>query len=133
MTAFLDQYEHILHFVAELLAYTLELVGILIIVVGSFRALVRLIRNFRSRGQFNVVIDLGRALALALEFKMGAEIIKTVIIHDIMELITLAIVILIRALLAVIIHWEIKMERRDEITKSLDDIAAMSDKNTKKK
>jgi uncharacterized membrane protein len=133
MTAFLDQYEHILHFIAELLAYTLELVGILIIVVGSFRALVRLIRNFRSRGQFNVVIDLGRALALALEFKMGAEIIKTVIIHDIMELITLAIVILIRALLAVIIHWEIKMERRDEITKSLDDIAAMSDKNTKKK
>jgi uncharacterized membrane protein len=133
MTAFLDQYEHILHFVAELLAYTLELVGILIIVVGSFRALVRLIRNFRSRGQFNVVIDLGRALALALEFKMGAEIIKTVIIHDIMELITLAIVILIRALLAVIIHWEIKMERKEEITKSLDDIAAMSDKNAKKK
>jgi uncharacterized membrane protein len=133
MTAFLDQYEHILHFVAELLAYTLELVGILIIVVGSFRALVRLIRNFRSRGQFNVVIDLGRALALALEFKMGAEIIKTVIIHDIMELITLAIVILIRALLAVIIHWEIKMERREEITKSLDDITALSQSKTTKK
>jgi uncharacterized membrane protein len=133
MTAFLGAYQQLLHSIAELTAYTLELVGILIIVIGSVRALVRLLRHIRSRGHFNVVIDLGRALALALEFKMGAEIIKTVIIHDIRELITLAIVILIRALLSVIIHWEIKMERKEEITKSLDDITALSQSKTTKK
>ena len=55
-----------------------------------------------------MVIDLGKALALALEFKMGAEIIKTVIIHNLEELAILGVVIVIRALLAVIIHWEIR-------------------------
>lgn len=114
MDAFINQYEQILHYFAEFMAFTLELIGILIIVIGSVRALVRLARHIRSRGHFNVVIDLGRALALALEFKMGAEIINTVIVHDLKELATLAIVILIRALLAVIIHWEIKMEKQEE-------------------
>ncbi len=114
MAAFIDQYERILHYFAEFMAFTLEFIGILIIVIGSIRALVRLARHIRSRGRFNVVIDLGRALALALEFKMGAEIINTVIVHDLKELATLAIVILIRALLAVIIHWEIKMEKQEE-------------------
>ena len=116
MAAFIDQYERILHYFAEFMAFTLEFIGILIIVIGSIRALVRLARHIRSRGRFNVVIDLGRALALALEFKMGAEIINTVIVHDLKELATLAIVILIRALLAVIIHWEIRMEQHDAVS-----------------
>ena len=68
--------------------------------------------TLRHPEPFNVVIDLGKSLALALEFKMGAEIINTVIIRDLKELAILAIVILIRALLAVIIHWEIKMEKQ---------------------
>jgi uncharacterized membrane protein len=45
---------------------------------------------------------------------MGAEIIHTVIVRDLKELGILAVVILIRALLAVIIHWEIRMEQKDE-------------------
>ena len=110
----LDSYESILHTFAEFMVCTLELIGILIIVFGSVKALTHLARRFRHPKPFNIVIDLGRSLALALEFKMGAEIIKTVIVHDLKELATLAIVILIRALLAVIIHWEIKMEKQSE-------------------
>ena len=45
---------------------------------------------------------------------MGSEIIHTVIVRDLKELGILAVVILIRALLAVIIHWEIRMEQKDE-------------------
>ena len=59
-----------------------------------------------------MVIDLGKALSLALEFKMGAEIIKTVIIHNLNELAILGIVIIIRALLAFLIHWEIRLEEK---------------------
>ncbi len=114
LSTVIQTYGEFLHSFAEIIAYTLELVGILIIVVGSVKALIHLVRRLRHPEPFNVVIDLGRSLALALEFKMGAEIINTVIVHDLKELATLAIVILIRALLAVIIHWEIKMERREE-------------------
>ena len=61
-----------------------------------------------------MVVDLGKALSLALEFKMGAEIINTVIVHNLEELSILGVVILIRALLAFIIHWEIRTERNEE-------------------
>lgn len=103
-----------LHPVAEISASILELIGIVIIIVGSCRALVRLIKNVVKKKGFHVVVDLGKALSLALEFKMGAEIIKTVIIHNLEELAILGIVIIIRALLAFIIHWEIQLEEKTE-------------------
>ena len=124
MSVFMNGYENLLHHIAEFMAYTLELIGILIIAVGSVKALILLARRFRHPKPFNIVINLGRSLALALEFKMGAEIINTVIVHDLKELATLAVVILIRALLAVIIHWEIKMEQQEEKGKDLHEDAA---------
>ena len=111
---FVTEYKDILALIAEFSASTLELVGILIIIIGSFRALVRLFTCLLNKRPFHVVIDLGKALSLALEFKMGAEIIKTVIIHNIEELAILGIVIVIRALLAFIIHWEIRTEEKDK-------------------
>ena len=100
--------------IAEISASILELIGIIIIIIGSCRALVRLIKSAISKKGFHVVVDLGKALSLALEFKMGAEIIKTVIIHNLEELAILGVVIVIRALLAFIIHWEIRMEEKNE-------------------
>ena len=114
MDAFLHNYEHILHSLAEVSALTLEFIGVLIIVVGSAKSLVSLVSNLIRHRAINIVIELGKTLALALEFKMGAEIIKTVIVHDLQELAVLGIVILIRALLAFLIHWEMKMEKKDE-------------------
>ena len=108
-------YKDILYPFAELSASTLELIGILIIVLGSGRALVKLIQSLQKKTPFHVVSDLGKALSLALEFKMGAEIIKTVIIHNLEELSILGVVILIRALLSVIIHWEIKVEEKSAL------------------
>lgn len=106
-------YQEILHYIAELAVHTLELIGILIIMVGSVKAVVLVVSRLRSKKPANVVISLGRALSLALEFKMGAEIINTVIIRDLGELAILAVVIIIRALLAILIHWEMKAEMRD--------------------
>lgn len=111
--AFVNNYEHILHNIAELSALSLEFIGVIIIVIGSIKSLVQMISNLIRHRRINIVIELGKTLALALEFKMGAEIIKTVIVHDLTELAVLGIVILIRALLAFLIHWEIKMEKQD--------------------
>lgn len=111
--AFVNNYESILHHIAELSALSLEFIGVIIIVIGSVKSLIQLISNLIRHRRINIVIELGKTLALALEFKMGAEIIKTVIVHDLTELAVLGIVILIRALLAFLIHWEIKMEKKD--------------------
>lgn len=95
---------------AEIVIYSLELVGIVIIVAGSVKAVGMMLRRFRGEGSVSVVNRLGRSLSLALEFKMGAEIVNTVIVRELNELGILAVVILIRALLAFIIHWEMKAE-----------------------
>ena len=110
----LNGYSDILHTVAQFAIYTLEMIGILIIVIGSVKALAMIFSRLIKKQKQNIVIDLGRSLALALEFKMGAEIINTVIIRDLSELLILAIVIGIRAILAVLIHWEIKTEKNEE-------------------
>ena len=106
-------YKTILHYVAELTVDTLEFIGISIIIIGSFRVLIMLLSRLRRKQPVNVIVDLGRALALALEFKMGVEIVNTVIVRDLKELGILAIVIALRAILAILIHWEIKNEKKD--------------------
>ena len=108
---FLTGYEGVLHGVAEFTVHTLELIGILIIIIGSARAILQVFASLRKKNSPNVVITLGRALAVALEFKMGAEIVNTVIIRDLKELCILGVVIALRAVLALLIHWEIKNEK----------------------
>lgn len=112
-TDFMNGYEAILHAVAEVTVHTLELIGISIIIIGSIKALAKVFSRIRKRQPVNVIIDLGRSLALALEFKMGAEIVNTVIVRDLRELGILAIVIALRAVLALLIHWEIKNEQKE--------------------
>ena len=126
MEIFLENYKVLLHHVAEIVVYSLELIGILIIVLGTIKALGLTIYRVKNKQPVNIVMELGKALSLALEFKLGAEIINTVIIRDLQELLILAVVIIIRALLAVLIHWEIKMEKDDfaklhNITKGKED------------
>ena len=114
MDRFLNGYEMILHDLAEFTVHTLELIGILIIIIGSVRAIVQVLSSIKKKSANNVVITLGRALAVALEFKMGAEIVNTVIVRELRELCILGVVIALRAVLAVLIHWEIKNEKHSD-------------------
>lgn len=116
--AFVHGYEDVLHNLAEISALTLEFIGVLIIIIGSAKSLIHLGKGLIRHRAINIVVELGKTLALALEFKMGAEIIKTVIVHDLNELAVLGVVIAIRALLAFLIHWEMKMEKKEEEEKA---------------
>jgi uncharacterized membrane protein len=109
---FIAGYGNVVHHIAEFAVYTLEFIGILIIILGTINAVAMFFDNIIKKHHANIVISLGRSLALALEFKMGAEIINTVIVRDLEELGILAIVVAIRALLAFLIHWEIKAENK---------------------
>ena len=111
---FLEGYEAVLHGIAEFTVNTLELIGILIIIIGSIMALAKYLTAIKNGNKTNIFIALGRTLAFALEFKMGAEIIKTVIVHELSELGILAVIIVLRAIMALLIHWEIKNEKKEE-------------------
>ena len=108
-------YESVLEYIASFSVITLELIGIIIIIIGTFKSIVLNFSKIISKHHHNIRIALGQSLALGLEFKMGAEIIKTVIVRDLQELIVLAFIIALRAALTVLIHWEIKTEKKEEL------------------
>lgn len=111
---FLHGYEVFIENIAHLVTYTLELIGILVIALGAFKSIYTHFTCVIKKKDTNIKIALGNCLALGLEFKMGAEIIKTVIARNMEELAILGVIIGLRAILAVLIHWEIKTEMKEE-------------------
>ena len=62
----------------------------------------------------NFQVDLAMGLAVGLEFKMAAEILKTVLLQSLDEIYMLGAVILLRALLSLLIHFELNAHKKKE-------------------
>ena len=135
MDHILEIYNQLLNVFAEITVHTLEIIGISVVIVGSIKVLIQLFKRFlhkSAEGQ-NPVIALGRSLGLALEFKMGAEIVKTVIVRELKELLILGIIIILRAILAILIHWEITTEEKEEKAHAIAREAARQREEEEKK
>ncbi len=114
LSDFISGYENIIHIFAEVIILTLELVAILTIVGGSIKSLYFKFSKLFKKNRHNIRMDLGRSLALGLEFAMGAEIIKTITIaHEWEEIAILGVIVGLRTILAVLIHWEVRMEEKE--------------------
>ena len=87
----------------------IELVGVAIILYAVGRALVALLCRSRL-----VRLELAEGIALALEFKLGAELLRTLTVRDWNELLILGAVILLRAAMTFLIQWEIRLEKKSE-------------------
>ena len=49
---------------------------------------------------------------MALSFKLGGEILRTVVVRDMSEIMQVGAIIILRAALTFLIHWEIKNEEQ---------------------
>ena len=58
----------------------------------------------------HVRLTLAKGIALSLEFKLGGEVLRTVIVREWSELAILGAIIVLRGALTFLIHWEIKTE-----------------------
>ena len=106
MTALLDNIELCLMFVVKFFTMLLELFGIIVLVSTAIKCFIKWIRHGS-----NLRVDLAQGIALSLEFKMGSEVLRTVVVREWAELAILGAVILLRGLLTFLIHWEIKHEK----------------------
>ena len=88
----------------------LELMGITIVLIGSFEAFYLYILSLFKYYKIPVKSMLANTLATGLDFKLGAEILKTVLIKNIDELWIVAAVSLLRGFIAFVIYWEMKNE-----------------------
>ena len=116
MTEFMSALESTLEIIITLSIHVLECMGISIILVGAFKAIYGLAR--RKPG---VRLKLAESMALALEFKLGGEILRTVQVRAWSEIAIVGAIILLRGVLNLLIHHEIKIEEeRDERMRALE-------------
>ncbi len=90
----------------------LEIIGIFVVFASGIHGIWECFQNVFMKKHYNLQSDLAKGLAMGLEFKMAAEILKTVLIQSMEELYMLGAVILIRALLSLLIHYELKQPKK---------------------
>lgn len=111
------------------LAAIIELIGVVVVVYGVIRSLYLFIFSGGNLMASDPKLDLAKALAYSLEFKLAAEILKSVIIQTLDEFIILASIVVLRVILTFVIHWEIESSEKSELVHRLDEREGNEKKN----
>jgi uncharacterized membrane protein len=99
--------------IISIAGYTIEAVGVVVVVLGSCISSVAFLRTFRHMPEgvaYRIYRrQLGRSIILGLEFLIAGDIIRTVVVADTLENIAvLGLIILIRTFLSVTLHLEVE-------------------------
>lgn len=105
---------HIIEIILPYMISILEIIGIIVVFWSGIYGFWQYFQNTFMKKDFDLQSNLAKGLAMGLEFKMAAEILRTVLIQSLDELYMLGAVILLRALLSVLIHYEIKHPKKKE-------------------
>ena len=100
--------EEVLLFAVDAGILMLECIGVCVIIFTGVRGVIALIKHDpRTR------LNLAQGMATALEFKLGGEILRTVAVRELSEIIFVGAIIVLRVALTILIHWEIKGEEHE--------------------
>lgn len=100
--------EEFIHLVLPTIIAVIEIIGIFVVTVSAVQAFYYYLRSLFGYKDHNIKLYLANGMATGLEFKVASEILKTVLVRDLNELLVLGSIILLRALLALLIHFEMK-------------------------
>ncbi len=100
----------VMQYVVEVAILIFEFIGIGVIICAGIKGFIYYVTK-----NPNVKLTLAQGLAVGLEFKLGSEILKTVIVREWQEIVTVGAIIALRAALTFLIHWEIKEENKDKL------------------
>lgn len=114
-------FEEIVNNILYYVIWVIEIIGILIIVCGTFYSLTKyLIEIYKhskgaSENSSSIKLVLANYLALGLEFMLAAEILRTVTTNrEWSEIIVLGAIIILRAAMSLLIYWELSYEEKKE-------------------
>lgn len=105
--------EHLMTKYVPLIVHILEFMGIVVITIGAFKAFYFYILEIFFKKDIRFKHQFATSMATGLEFKLAAEILKTVLIKTLDELFILGAVFLLRVLMTFVIQWEIKQDRQE--------------------
>lgn len=103
--------EHLIEVILPPIIAILELMGIFVVCFSALHAFWEYLQTILFHRAFDFKVELANGLATSLEFKMAAEILKTVLVRELSELLVLGAVIALRALLSLLIHFELRAEK----------------------
>jgi len=109
--------DRLLRDTVDLLVRLVESAGAIVIFAGAtiafFRFAVTAVRDRRAASFVPVRLDLGRFLALGLEFQLASDVLRTAIAPTFREIGELAAVVAIRTALNFFLAREIRQERTE--------------------
>ena len=105
--------EKLIEIVLEIVVPVLELAGIFIVAEAAIASFVRYVYALITRRRVHVKGRLAAGLLLGLEFMMTAEILKTLVVRELNDILILGGVVILRAILAIELKQE-EMEEREE-------------------
>lgn len=101
----MDILHHVLNNVVDYTILLFEFMGVCVLILTGIKgALSYIQKNPYTR------LNLAKGMAMGLEFKLGGEILRTVVVRTWKEILTVAGIIALRASLTLLIHWGIKNE-----------------------
>lgn len=93
------------------LIHIFELMGIFILTIGVFTAFYHYILHKFFKRDVDIKYEFADVMVTTLDFKLAAEILKTVTIKDFDELVILASVFIIRIIMTFVLEKEMKDEK----------------------
>lgn len=114
------EFERIVEIILPPIITVLELMGIFVVAWSALHAFWEYLMNTFFHKSFDLQFDLANGLATGLEFKMAAEILKTVLVREMSELLILGAIIILRALLSFLIHFELKSSQSHGASKKAE-------------
>lgn len=100
--------------VVSICTFLIDMAGIVVLITTSAKCFIKWLKK-----ENNVKLDLAQGIALALTFKMGGEVLRTVVVRNWQELGILGAIVILRAALTIMLRKEIISE-----SKELNEIAS---------
>ena len=102
----MEQLEKALIFTAENAIVVFEIIGMVFIIFFTVQAVVNILRRKKS-----VRLDFTKGLALSLEFLLASEILRTIIVREVNDLLIVGGIVVMRIAFTLLIHLE--MQRKE--------------------
>ena len=103
----MEHIDMILQHTVEAAILLFEFIGVMVLVVSGWKGFWRYLKK-----DPNTRLILAKGMAMGLEFKLGSEILRTVVVREWEEMGVVAGIIVLRAALTFLIYWEIKQEEK---------------------
>ncbi len=105
----MEMAEGLLRLIVEIAILMFEYVGVAVLIVSGAQGVWCYVRHDPMTR-----LKLAKGMAMGLEFKLGSEILRTVVVRELKEIMIVGAIIMLRAALTFLIHWEIKNEEEKE-------------------